>query len=431
MRILAVYKFYSPDVSPYSPILKDILERLVEDGHDVTVLSAQPTYNNVSSKKSPRRESINGVNVVRVPLFPERKKWFAVRLINYFLFLAWAFLFTMWRVRKTDLLFFNSTPAVIMGLWGQVIKAITGIPYLYHCQDMHPESASMVGKVKNRLLYKLLRKIDTRTCSQSLLSIVMCEDMRQSLLERNVPADRIAIISNFSTQSHEIISESLPYPFAEKESKKFRLLFAGNHGNFQALDQIVSAALLLKDHEDIHFAFMGEGLAKERMMQQAYSLIGKTVTFIPYQTTDVAYSCLVHAELGIVSLSPKVHKYAFPSKTLKYCDAGCSILAVMEHDSDLAEMVRNEEIGFSCSQENPEYIARAILEAYQQRDQLNLKKRQHIHRVGKEYFGRDIILSIWSHLARKIENHDSLISLVESRDPLPISIKNAHAQKVA
>ena len=44
MRILIVYRYFWPDTPPYATMLRDISRWLAEAGHDVEILTAQPSY---------------------------------------------------------------------------------------------------------------------------------------------------------------------------------------------------------------------------------------------------------------------------------------------------------------------------------------------------------------------------------------------------
>ena len=56
MRIVAIHRYYWPDRAPYASILRRIVNRWTEEGHEVTVLSAQPTYG-AGADKQPRRQT--------------------------------------------------------------------------------------------------------------------------------------------------------------------------------------------------------------------------------------------------------------------------------------------------------------------------------------------------------------------------------------
>ena len=83
MRILAIYRHYWPDATPYARLLKVILEEQIAQGHQVEVLCGQPSYNDIQFERQPWREVVGGVQVRRFALFPERKRFRLLRAFNY------------------------------------------------------------------------------------------------------------------------------------------------------------------------------------------------------------------------------------------------------------------------------------------------------------------------------------------------------------
>ena len=59
-HIVLVHRYFSPDTPPYASILRDIAERLGQDGHRVTVLTCQPSYNRAVVARAPARERLAG-----------------------------------------------------------------------------------------------------------------------------------------------------------------------------------------------------------------------------------------------------------------------------------------------------------------------------------------------------------------------------------
>ena len=150
MRILAIYRYYWPDTAPYGRILRLILGKLVSNGHSATVFSGFPAYGSSAKKykKLRCRQMDSGVHIRRVRLFPESRRKPLIRILNYCLFILMA-VFYAWRHRKEyDLVWVNSFPPVAMGFCARIIRILTGLGYLYHCQDVHPESLNIAGRLQ-------------------------------------------------------------------------------------------------------------------------------------------------------------------------------------------------------------------------------------------------------------------------------------------
>ena len=436
MKVLAIYRYYWPDITPYARILRSILERLSDEGHEATVVTGQPAYNDVASERQPWHERLGGVEVQRVRLLPERKWLGPLRLLNFVLFLGracWHALF-----HRYDLVLASSNPPVISGLSLRLIRFLTGAQYVYHCQDLHPECAVLAGKLKKGRIERLLTRVDARTCSRSARTIVLSEDMVAALRERGLGRDNVTVINNFALDVPEPKLTGLPAPFdccepadiglvarrpldldsAMVEGQPFRVLFAGNMGSFQGLDKIIEAARILRTVPTIQFVFMGAGEQQANLERQAGNLVGQTVHFLPYLPIEEAFGCMHRAELGIVSLVSGVYKVAYPSKTMMYLAAGCPVLAVIESDSVLAKHLTDKKLGWVPDVTTPKGIAHAILLARESVVRCGLDRHQ-IRATGMTLFDREALLDDWStlfaELSREFGSRTDLKRLHEKR----------------
>lgn len=401
MKILAIYRYYWPDTTPYARILRSILERLVDDGHQPVVVAGQPAYNDIKHAKQPRRETLGGVEVRRMSLLPERKWLAPLRTLNFLLFLSRACFHAFFH--RYDMILASSNPPVISGMVLRLIGWVTKTPFVYHCQDLHPECAMLVGKLMNERLNRKLLQIDSKNCQHAARTVVLSEDMLQTIRDRGLSGDNVTIINNFVLDVPEQAAVELPEPFDETSSPVFRILFAGNMGSFQGLDKIVKAAQLLQSESSIQFVFMGAGEQKESLRQLAGVMVGKTVQFLPYQPMQAAFGCMQRADLGIVSLIPGVYRVAFPSKTMMYLAAGCPVLAVIERQSVLAEQLVQEQFGWVPEETTPEAIATAIQRA---RDDTMAGRvdRRRIRKHCLDLFDREDTLEKWARMFRELND---------------------------
>jgi glycosyltransferase involved in cell wall biosynthesis len=397
MKILAIYKYYWPDTTPYARILRSILERWAVDGHAVSVLTAQPGYNDIVHPRQPDREILGGVEVRRLGIPREVKRQPVRRLLSFLVFLGRA-AWTACRGGPADVLIVNPHPPLLMGLTCRLIKALRGIPFIYHCEDIHPESALATGQVRGGLSYRLMRAVDTANCRAAALIVTLSEAMAQTLVERGVPRERIVLINNFILDAGaEAAPGPSPVAAVRRDPDDLVLLFAGNLGRYQALDHVMAAAHLLRDEPGVRFLFMGEGAAKADLERAAGDLRDRTVFFSPYQPMPVAVRAMAEADVAVVSLARGVHRVAYPSKTMMVLAAGCPVLAVIEPDSALASLVRDEDLGEVCAQEDHAAMAAAVRRLRARREHWRAR-RPAIATTAQRLFGREPTLDAWTRL---------------------------------
>ncbi len=396
MKILAIYRHYWPDTTPYARLLRAILEEQVSRGHSASVFTAQPSYNDISHSRQPHRETIGGVDIRRIRLLPERKHLRLLRALNFIYFLFRAVTHVLWR--RYDLIVANTHPPVLMGWVLRMIHRVTGIPFVLHCQDIHPESAVIANQLREGRISRWLERIDTENCSAAESVVTLSEDMKQTLLRRKgYTGNNITVINNFALDVYEP-EENLPTLFNDAVQHPFRVFFAGNIGLFQDLPRLIEAAHILSAEQDIHFIFMGAGAELRSLRSLADNLIGKTVFFEPYQPVEVAFGCMQRADLGVVSLRTGVCQVAYPSKTMTYLAAGCPILLLAERDSQLAEDILVHDFGYVPEKLTFSNIAETISAARDQRERWTADARQKLIARSEKFYGRSKSLAAWQDI---------------------------------
>ena len=397
MRILAIYRHYWPDATPYARLLRAILEDQVMQGRAASVFTAQPGYNDVDYSRQPLRETLGGVDVRRISLLSERKHLRFLRAINYVYFLFRAVLHVLC-FRRYDLIVANTHPPVLMGVALRLIRRLTGIPFVLHCQDIHPESALLGKQMREGPIARWFRRADTKSCAVAERVVTLSEDMKLTLRHREgYSANNVAVINNFALDVYEQ-AEDVPEIFNATPSRPFRVFFAGNMGPFQDLPRLVEAAHVLCAERDIHFIFMGAGTELRTLRQLATDLIGKTVFFEPFQPVEVAFDCMKRADLGVVSLRAGVCQVAYPSKTMTYLAAGCPLLLLAERDSQLANDIVDHDFGYVPEKTTSEGIALTIRTARAVRERWSAAARQELTARSETYFGKHEMLIRWRKL---------------------------------
>ena len=141
MNILILTQWYPPEPGL---LIQELAQTLMAHGHQVTVLTGFPNY--PSGQLYPgyrlkllQRETIAGVPVVRVPLYPEHSRSGIKRALNYLSFAVSAATLGWFAVSKPDVMFVYHPPLTI-GIPAYVLSRLWRIPFVYQIQDMWPET---------------------------------------------------------------------------------------------------------------------------------------------------------------------------------------------------------------------------------------------------------------------------------------------------
>ena len=101
--------------------------------------------------------------------------------------------------------------------------------------------------------------------------------------------------------------------------------------------------------------------------------------------------------MGLVSLTPGVIGYAYPSKTATYLSEGLPLLLAVERGCELSTLVESEGVGFHLSVEDEGAVVERILELLERRADLPDMSRRAL-KVWEREFAAEVQLPRWSKL---------------------------------
>lgn len=392
MHVLLIHRHFWPEQLTYALMLKDIACALVDAGHRVEVLSAS------SAGGMEGGQALDGVTVRRIRLFRARKDQWWRRAINtsWYLVRVGAKVATS---SRPDVVMVATTPPVFAAAIVGMVCRVRGIPLVYHMQDLHPESAQASGVVKSGTVFDVLTRIDTATARGAKACVLLSRDMETSLRERKGSGRvRTAIQNNFVPSSAETLGHSDDAVAAQPSlpGSGVKVLFAGNLGLFQGLENVIEAMHRLGDDFDaVSLILLGDGAAKSRLEAQAGGLKGRSVHFLDRCSPQAATAYMRQADFGLVSLRRNVVKYAYPSKVMPYLAAGLPLLAVVEPESELARLIDTHQIGIHCVPAVPEALAECLREVGRAGTPDTADRQQRCKNVAAEEFGRQPALRRW------------------------------------
>lgn len=360
MFIVASHRFYPPDQNPYGSILWHIVDWWREAGHDVQVVTGSSPASDVSDQR----------DVVRFRLLEERSA--AARIVNSALFPLRCFLHVLFAPRAPDVVISGTMPQVTMGFAMSLAARLRGASFIYHCMDLHPEAGAISGDFANPAVYRILRSLDLRTMRRAARVVVLSEDMRKSVIERDFRLEgKVAILNNFALEETGrsavvgCLGESKDAPGTRSGSDdSMRVIFTGNLGRFQGLDTLVRAHASLPADVPMDLVFMGQGREREALSDLARVLGDSRVSFLDAGSPAEAAELMRASDLGVVSLIPRVIRYAFPSKTANYLSEGLPLLVICESDCALVQNTIEGGYGFAAEPGDVESVREALIAAH-------------------------------------------------------------------
>jgi len=365
MRVVLIHRYFWPDTPPYAHILRDIAVHLGANGHEVRVLTCQPSYNRSAAGRAPRSERLApGVEVRRWSVLPDRRSGI-LKLLSLVLFCI-RLLLARRQLADADVVMAASTPPIVVAKLAERLARRRGTRFVYHKQDVYPDVVVSPGIMRAGRTASFLRRMDARTEHRAARVVVLSEDMAVTVVSRGARKERVVTINNFDPWPDEPDRTALdPSTVGGRPPVRshgyVHVAFAGNLGRFQNLETVFAAMVLLRDDPRVRFDFFGDGPLRGELeaIVSAQQLSG--VRIHGYRPSgEVAHFLRREADLGIVSLAPGVIRAAYPSKTMSYLRNGCPVLAVVEADSELARTITASGAGLHVDPTDPRALVAAL-----------------------------------------------------------------------
>ena len=269
-----------------------------------------------------------------------------------------------WAVDKADIAYVTQGPATI-GLPAIMHKILRGIPFVYSIQDMWPDSLLSTGMFNNKPGLKIVNWWCKRVYNAAAKIVVIAPGMKELLIKRGVPQDKIEVIYNWCDDA--LICREDPNEELKKQlglDGKFNIIFAGNMGKAQALDAVIKAAAILQtDCNDVQFVLVGSGVEVENLKKMAGELSLNNVKFLGRKPITEIGSILRLADVLLVHLrNDPLFAITVPSKTQAYLATGKPVLIGVKGDA--ARLVEEAKAGLSCEPENAQDIAKKVKSLY-------------------------------------------------------------------
>ena len=167
---------------------------------------------------------------------------------------------------------------------------------------------------------------------------------------------------------------------ALREEGRFLVAYAGAHGLANALNTVVDAAALLREHP-ASFVLVGQGSQKEALHRKALALDLKNIVFLPPVPKASIPSLLSSMDVLLIGLkrTPLFRFGISPNKLMDYMMAGKPIIQAIEAGND---MVAGTECGLSVPPQEPQAIAEATLRLLalspSEREAMGLRGREYV-----------------------------------------------------
>lgn len=377
-----------------------LAEELARLGYKVYVIAASASHllhTKPKLKGDITIEQMSGFNFVWVKMPNYAEAHSKQRAINWFLF--------PWRIQKLAHLIADkpdavlcSSPSPIAFLGAQRLANKFKARLIFEVRDIWPLTLMEIGGFSAKHPFiRVMQWVEKRAYRDSDWVISNLKNSVEHMVAYGLQREKFHWIPNgFSKAEVEqqvALNERTKYKLPKD---KFIVGYTGTLGVANALDVLLEAASLLREYSDIAFVLVGRGKEKEQLQQQSKALGLETLYFIDpvpkveiqamLQEFDACYIGWRENELYRFGIGAnKIPEYLFSAKPIIHSYSGA------------CEPVKECGAGLLVPAENPQAVAKAILQMYRlpqaERDRLGENGR----RAAEETYE-------YSQLARRMES---------------------------
>lgn len=352
MRILVVCQYYKPE--PFR--ISDICETLAEQGHEVLVVTGVPNYPAGEiypgyEDAAGRDETVGGVRVHRCGLHP-RKRGALHRFWNYYSFVASSTRYLSGLKEEFDVVFVNQLSPVMMAEGALRYARKHGKKTVLYCLDLWPESLTAGGIRPGSPVYRVFLGISRRIYRAADEILITSRGFARYF--REVLGLDTANI-HYLPQYAERLFDQVP-PVQAHEGP-YRFLFAGNIGEMQSVETILTAARELEGSAPVHIDIVGDGSDLDRCKELAGDL--SNVTFHGRRDVGEMPGFYEQADAMLVTLKdePSISQ-TLPGKVQSYMAAGRAVVGAI--NGETPEVVRAADCGICVPAEDAHALAEAM-----------------------------------------------------------------------
>ena len=386
-KILFVCQYFYPETFRAN----DVAFHWAEEGHKVHVVTGIPNY--PAGKFFPgygvfkkRHELVNGVKVTHLPIVPRGNNKIML-MLNYFSFLIVGCFYILWHAmfHKYDLVFCQQLSPVMMSTPAVLYKKLRKVPLYTWVLDIWPESLTAAGGINNKYILGFFNMFVKSEYKHSDKILMSSNSFRKSILTYGSYEDKLIYFPQWSDGKSVTLSDfSLPYI-----PDGFVVMFAGAVGESHGMECNMQAALLTKEHKDIHWVIVGDGrklewiqnFVKGNELEETVHTLGR----FPSETMPWFFE---KASVMLVSLtdSPLFNLYA-PAKISSYMVSARPIIAALNGEG--GDVVREAECGWNVKAGDAEGLAKLVIELSQTDEELLKEKGMN----GKIFYEENFTMS--------------------------------------
>ena len=272
MHILFLTHYFLPETNAPANRVLELGREWVRLGHRVTVVTSAPNHPTGKlhlgyKNKLLFRETIDGIEVIRLWTFLAANEGFLFRTTNYVSFMLSSAL-QSFRLPRPDVVV-STSPQFFCGLAGYLVSRLKRRPWTLEIRDLWPESIVAVGAMTNKPAIALLESLERFAYRKAARVVTVTDSFVNHVAKRGATREKIGVIKNgvdLSTFTGD--ADATAFRAEHGLTGKYVAAYVGTHGMAHQLETVLDAAALTRDDPAIAFLMVGGGAERARLLAE-------------------------------------------------------------------------------------------------------------------------------------------------------------------
>lgn len=336
MKIHLWSMYYDPVPMGIGPVATMLAKQLSERGNDVTVIASHPHYPTAEWGTSyrPRRSVRDGIDLIELPVYTQRAKGWQRMLceVSYGAGQSLAAIAPF----KADVVIV-ALPSLMAVPAAALYSRIHRVPWVAWLHDIVSSAAAATGLMDEGVALKMVRRLESFAFRDADRVIAISNSFAQQLVAAGVPSAKVEKIYGGTSLEMGLGRTSQP--------QNRTALVIGNIGLTQNLAELARAFQRSEALRgiDAELRVTGDGVAAGAVREVAAAGHVEMLGVVPFERL---VDELDSARVAIVSQHPDVRDFNLPSKITTYMARGVPVFAVVNPDTEGAEIVRESGAGW-------------------------------------------------------------------------------------
>ncbi|NDC29365.1 MAG: glycosyltransferase WbuB [Bacteroidetes bacterium] len=356
--------FAFPDMNKSFNMYTTLVEEFVKHGHEVTIVAPGKDKTGVYVE--------NAIPVLRVQTFPIKNVPNNLKGISNVL-LPYQFdraLNQFYKERSFDVIISPTPPINLVDLAAKLKRKLGSNFYLI-LRDIFPQNAVDLGFIKKEgLLHRYFSRKEKKLYKEAdyigCMSLANIDYVKKH--NPDVPAEKLHELKNYQKLYKGFGSNPEFLKKKYRIADKFVVVFGGNMGKPQQLENVLTLAESVIHFSDIVFLLLGEGVQMNKIEAEGTArgltnvMIHRTIPKQEYQ--DLLSVC----DVGLISLHEDFTIPNIPSKALDYFNVGIPVLASLDRATDFGQILDEESCGLWSYAGDHQLFHENLIKLYQSPD---------------------------------------------------------------